>query len=154
MLPNILTDFNFFIDTDDFVGVIKEITPPKITKRYATVDNGGMSGIVKVPVGYEEFKAMMKFDGAPAKLIRLLENNNVTQLQCRIVGTFFDPNSGTTNNLEMFLTGTITELDEGSYKRGDNSETSVEFCATYYRRVQNGAKTFEANTLEPFKASV
>ncbi len=151
MLPEILYDFNAFINRDDFQGVVKSITWPKITKRMVDIDNGGMSAIAEVPVGFDKIMCTVVIQETQAKLVRLLNDHNVTGLNLRFLGNYYDPNGGTDSiNAEVIMTGTMKEMDMGEFKRGEQPETKFEFCLTYYEFIKNGESIFKVDALKPF----
>ena len=154
MLPNILVDLNSFVDGEGHTGRVNELKPPKITKKMTELFNGGMAAPVKVAHGYEAMMAELSFQDPPTKLLKLLENNQLNGVPVRFIGTYHDPNSqGRTVNYEIVMTGSMQELDPGSWKRGEQPMNKYVFALAYYRVDWDGETVIEIDAMKPFKAA-
>jgi Bacteriophage tail tube protein len=153
MLPQILTDFNAFVDGVGYVGRVQELQLPKVTKKTTEVFNGGMAAPAEVPVGYETLMGYITFSETPDDIVKLIAKNSANALNIRFLGTFFDPNSNSKKvDLEVVLTCIIKEMDPGTLKRGDQPTTKFEFTATYYKVSKDKTQLFEIDALKPFEA--
>lgn len=151
MLPQVLTDFNTFIDGVGYVGRASEVALPKITKKTTEVFNAGMAGPVEVPSGYEKITADLTFSETPAELVSLMKKNGINAIPVRLIGTHYDANTEKNINIEVILTGNFKEMDPGSYKRGDQPSTKFQITAQYYRLDIDDAQLLEIDLMKPFE---
>ena len=153
MLPQILQDFNVFVDGIGYAGRLSEFVSPKITKKVVEIFNSGMSAPVEQPVGYEKLAGEMTFSEITPALAKLIAKNGANDVPLRLVGDYVDPNdAGKKIQTEVVLTGFLKEIDTGTFKRGDQTAAKYSWSGAYYKLTQADTVLIEINALEPFGA--
>lgn len=145
-LPRKLKGFNAFIDGLNMDGEVTEMTRPKIARKFEDYRAGGMDGTVKVDMGSEELECELKFGGYMEEVVaRVGESINGTQI--RLQGALQREDSSEYDELRIELRGRFAEMDPGSDKAGDDTETSTKFNPTYYKEILNGKLLCEIDLL-------
>lgn len=145
-LPRKLKGFNAFLDGLNLDGECIEMTRPKIARKFEDYRPGGMDGTAKIDMGGEELECELKFGGYMEEVIaRMGESINGTQI--RLQGALQREDSGDYDELRIELRGRFAEIDPGSAKAGDDTETSTKFNPTYYKEILNGKTLCEIDIL-------
>ena len=150
MLPDILTDFNVFVDGVGYAGRAATIVLPKVTKKTTEVFNGGMAMPVDVPVGYEMITTDLTFSEPPRALVTLVNRHGADDVQVRLRGDYSDPTDGAARPVEAILFGCIKEIDPGQYQRGEQAQTKFTVSVSYYKYVDDGDTLIEIDAKKPF----
>ena len=143
-MPNdILKNINAFIDGRGFAGEVKEYTPPKLTAKLMEYNAGGMSAPIDVAMGaHEKLEAEITICGQSPEVLKgfgLVEGGDIP-FNLRAVT---EDDDGATHGVEIALTGKIKELDQGSWKPGEEASLKVSLTLSYYRYARDGATLIE-----------
>lgn len=138
MLPRTLKNFNVFVNTHSWAGVAEEVTIPKITKKTEDFRGAGMIGDVALAMGYEKMEGEVVYAGFDVKQYRQLGVCGTSDLPVRFVGIYERQDDCSIQNVEIYTRGQATELDPGSSKNGEKTETKITYNYSYFRLEVDG----------------
>lgn len=141
--PSKLKNFNMFGDGDSYLGVIPEVTVPKLTLKMEEWRGGGMIGVVMVDQGLEKLELEFKAGGILAGAFRQFgASNHAAQLN-RFAGAYQDDDSGAVLSVEIVTRGRLSEIDMGGAKPGDDTEHTFKVACSYYKLIVDGVTWIE-----------
>ncbi len=144
-LPRKLKKLNLFGDGNNWVGVAEDFTPAKLTNKFEKYYGAGMAGAVDVDLGLDDGAIDTEFTlgGYEADVVRQSASASVDGFQLRFAGSFQRDDTGEVQSVEIIQRGRFKELDRGTYKQGDNSQTKCTMTNTYYKEVVDGETVVE-----------
>jgi len=145
--PAKLKNFNLFGNGESWLGLVGEITPPKLTRKVEQWRGGGMLGEVDIDLGLEKLEMELKIGGLLVGGLRMFGLVGIAGSQFRFVGAYQDDQSGAVQALEIVVRGRMTEIDTGTAKAGDNTEHTYKVSATYVKWTVNGRTEIEVDML-------
>ncbi|WP_192457694.1 phage major tail tube protein [Musicola keenii] len=134
-LPKKLKYFNMFIDGDSYLGMIPELTLPKLSRKTEDYQGGGMPGSVAIDLGMEAGALDMELTlgGIDAQLLKKYGSAAADAIQLRFSGSYQSDDTGEIISVEVQTRGRYTEIDTGSAKMGDDSTCKFTLKNTYYK---------------------
>ncbi|MDE1493382.1 phage major tail tube protein, partial [Xenorhabdus bovienii] len=116
-----------FNDGNNYIGVVEEITLPKLSRKLEAYRGGGMNGAANVDLGLDDgaLDAEFTLGGVEAQLYKQWGIEKVDGVALRFNGSFQRDDTGDVIAVEVALRGRFSEFDHGSYKQGDNTQTKV-----------------------------
>ena len=134
-LPSKLKRLNVFVDGQSYAGETEEFTPAKLTKKFEGYRSGGMPGSVQIDMGYDDSALDIDFTlgGVNIDMIARHSVNTIDGVQLRFAGAIQREDTGEVQSLEIVARGRFKEIDLGTYKAGDNSQTKVTMNCVYYK---------------------
>lgn len=137
--PEILKDFNLFVNGLGNLGKSKEVKLPTLKFKTVEVDNGGMAGPIDIPINLDKLEAEMHFsDFDPAKmgLVGLFHN------QGQIYGFRGSIKDGSVEvPLVAEIGGSVVEVEPDT-KKGEEIKNSYKISVTFYRLTKAGVQIF------------
>lgn len=138
MLPHKLKNFRVYVDGDNYAGLIKELTPPKI----ATVGDGyrgaGMLGEVETDMGLDKLEQEETYGGFVDGIAAQLGNPAVDGTLARFVGAYQSDGDGSVKAAELVVRGRLREVDTGTSEAGKDTEWKVKRSCTYLKWIVDG----------------
>lgn len=131
-LPRKLKHFNAFLDGESWLGLIPELTLPKLARKLDDYRGGGMEGPVKVDMGQEgiEIDFTTGFDG---RIFKKYGAASASALLLRFAGSWQRDDVGDVSAVEIVVRGRIAEIDHGNAKAGDDAPVKVKMALSYYK---------------------
>lgn len=142
-----LKNFNVFNEGNSYMGVVAEITPPKISHAMEDWRGGGMIGPVKVDNGLEALEMEMTVGGMVKQLMRQMGMTAVDGVLLRFAGAYQADDGSGVDAVEIVTRGRWQELDMGNAKAGDDTEHKVKSPLAYYKLVINNRVEIEIDML-------
>ncbi len=148
-LPKKLKQMNLFNDGENWIGIIEEFTPAKLTRKFEKYRGGGMPGTADIDLGFDDGALEIEFTigGFELKLLQQSASAKHDGVPLRFAGAFQRDDTGDVSRVEIVSRGRIKELDGGNFKVGDNSQTKVSMTNTYYKVMVDGATVVEVDTV-------
>lgn len=147
MLPAKLKNFNLHNDAESFMGVVSEVTLPKLTAKMEGWRGGGMMGEVKIDMGLEGLELEWKLGGLVRKVLRQFGMIDAGGGLLRFSGAYQADDGSAVQAVEVVVRGRHEEIDMGSAKAGDDTEWTVKTPCTYYKLVIDGFVEIEIDLL-------
>ncbi|MCS6236195.1 phage major tail tube protein [Shewanella baltica] len=139
-LPRKLKQLNLFGDGGNWIGLAEEFTPAKLTRKFEKYRGGGMPGSVDIDMGLDDDALGVEFTlgGYESELVKKMSTSKVDGVMLRFAGSIQRDDTGEIQSVEIVCRGRYKELDRGTFKIGDNTQTKVSMTCTYYKEVANG----------------
>lgn len=148
-LPKKLKQMNLFNDGENWIGIIEEFTPAKLTRKFEKYRGGGMPGAADIDLGFDDGALEIEFTigGFELKLLQQSANSKHDGVPLRFAGAYQRDDTGDVSRVEIVSRGRIKELDSGNLKVGDNSQTKISMTNTYYKVMVDGSTVVEVDTV-------
>lgn len=148
-LPRKLKHLNLFGDGQNWLGVAEEFTPAKLTRKFEKYRGGGMPGAADIDMGLDDDALAVEFTlgGYESQLIKQMSTSKIDGVMLRFAGSFQRDDTGEVQPVEIVCRGRYKELDRGTYKVGDNSQTKASMTCTYYKETAGGEVLIEIDTV-------
>jgi uncharacterized protein len=143
MLPHKLKNMNLFNEASSYLGVIAEVTPPKIVHAMEDWRGGGMLGPVKIDHGLEGLELEFTLGGLVLQVLRQMGAVRHDAYLTRLMGAYQADDGSGIRAVEMIARGRHQELDMGDMKPGEDTEHNVKFATSYYKLIVNGREEIE-----------
>lgn len=146
-LPNQLKNFNVFEDGVSLMGVIEEISLPKLSRKLETFQGGGMVAPVDIDLGLEKLELELTSGGFVADQIKQFGQGKASGAMIRYAGAYQRDDTAEVQAVEIVTRGRYGELDFGNAKVGDKSQTKAKVSLTYYKLTVDGQILVEIDVL-------
>lgn len=148
-LPRKLKHCNIFMDGENWIGVAEDFTPAKLGQKLEAYRGGGMMGAANIHMGLEDgaLDTSFTFGGAEAALVKRMGLATIDGVSLRFAGSFQRDDTGEVVAVEIVQRGRFKDLDRGTFKSGDNTQTKVNMVNTYYKETMNGVDLVEIDLL-------
>lgn len=142
-LPSKLKDLNIFNEGESYLGKVKSVTLPPLTRIMEEYRAAGMSGPVKIDNGQEAINLEWTLGGLDLTVLRQYGATRVDAVQLRFAGAYQNPQTGGVDAVEIVIRGRHEELDLGDAEAGEDTEWAVNTAAAYYKLIVNGRTEIE-----------
>lgn len=143
MFPAKLKNMNLFANGESYLGVVAEVTLPKLTAKMESWRGGGMLGEVKVDMGIDALELEFTLGGLMVQVLRQFGVTDAAGVLLRFMGAYQADDGSAPVGVELVVRGRHEEIDMGSAKPGDDTEWKVKSPLTYYKLVINGRTEIE-----------
>ncbi|MFL9993057.1 phage major tail tube protein [Paraburkholderia sediminicola] len=146
-LPKTLKSFNVFNAGNNHIGLVEELTLPKLTRKTEDWRGGGMGGSIKLDFGQEAITLDATYGGI---MRGILEQYGVTKhdgVQVRFAGAYRSEDADRPDAIEIVVRGRHTEIDMGTAKAGDKGTFKVSTACSYYKLTFNGQTVIEIDLI-------
>lgn len=142
MIPQTLTNMNLFVDGKGYAGVATEVNLPKLKRKTEEHRAGGMDGPIKLGLGMEMLDGSFKLSGINPDVLAFFGLADDTAFNGSFRGAFKDQKGEVVGAIATFR-GMLEEVDFGSWKAGEKSETTFNIAPSYYKLEVDGAVVYE-----------
>ncbi|KVC61847.1 phage major tail tube protein [Burkholderia ubonensis] len=142
-MPRKLKGFNLFHNGSNFIGQVKEVTLPKLTRKMEDYQGGGMGGPISVDFGQEAISLEWTCGGFMEEVIRQYAITTHDGVQLRFAGGYQREDSKAVDSVEIVVRGRHKEIDPGSAKPKEDTDFKVTTVASYYKLSINGQTLIE-----------
>ncbi|PUA16832.1 phage major tail tube protein [Glaciimonas sp. PCH181] len=153
-LPRKLKDFNLFNDGAAYIGLVPELTLPKLSRKMEEYRAGGMSGPVMVDMGNEALTLEWTAGGLILEALAQYAAKSHNAVQLRFAGAFQNDDTGEVSAVEVVVRGRHKEIDMGSCKVGDDTTHKFTTACSYYKLTVDNVELIELdfmNSIEKIK---
>ncbi|MFZ3002551.1 MAG: phage major tail tube protein [Undibacterium umbellatum] len=142
-LPSKLKDFNLFNDGLSYLGLVPELTLPKLSRKMEDYIAGGMSGPIEID--YHNEKIELDWTAGGLLYDALLQYGAVTHnaVQLRFAGAYQNDDTAQVDAVEIVVRGRHKEIEMGSAKMADKGEHKYKTTCSYYKLMINGEDLIE-----------
>lgn len=141
--PNVLKNWNCFVDGRGYQGVCDEAELPEIKFKMEEHRAGGMDAPTEIEMGMEVMTGKLTFAEYTADIISALLNNRRIQLR----GALVNDQTKVTTPVLVELGARFKSFTPGSWKAGDKATGEHEIAIDYYRWNQGGVDLFEIDAV-------
>ena len=132
-LPNVLKNFNIFVDGVSYAGVVEEVKLPKLSRKMEAFRGGDMDGEIDIDLGQEKLEIEQTLGGFVAEAYKAYGVTKANGVLLRFAGAYQRDDTGDVQAVEVVVRGRHAEIDPGSAKGGDKNTTTVKSTLTYYK---------------------
>ena len=146
-LPRKLKNMNLFHSGNNFIGLVPEVTLPKLARKMEEYRAGGMDGPVDADVGGEKLTLDWTGGGVIVEALRSFGATSATAVPLRFAGAYQRDDTGEVDAVEVIARGRYSEIDMGSAKPGETTAHKYTMSCAYYRLDINGRTEIEIDQL-------
>jgi len=146
-LPRKLKLFNLFLNGENFVGQVTEVTLPKLSRKMEGYRGGGMNGEVDVDLGMEKLEMSFTCGGMMREILLSFGAATHDAELLRFAGAYQREDSEEVDAVEVTVRGRHKEIDMGDAKSGDDTEFKVSSSLSYYKFEMNGETLIEIDVV-------
>lgn len=143
----ILKNCAMWLNNDVKVGQVSEMTLPPFKVKTEKLRNAGMVMEREVPQGYERENAKFKMTALDPATVAAINGMAGKDDTVMFTGALVDED-GTVTNATCYLRGFLKDVDFGTWKPGDKSETDYSFVWEYMKLEIGGQSMIEADDFE------
>lgn len=142
-MPRKLKNFNLFQNGVSFVGMVPEVTLPKLSRKMEEYRAAGMSGPVSVDFGNEAVSIEWTAGGLMVEALKQYGARSHGAVQLRFAGAYQEDDEGTVTAVEVVVRGRYKEIDLGAAKVADDTSHKYTMPCSYYKLMIDGAAVIE-----------
>ena len=142
-MPRKLKNFNLFQNGVSFVGMVPEVTLPKLSRKMEEYRAAGMSGPVSVDFGNEALSIEWTAGGLMVEALKQYGARSHGAVQLRFAGAYQEDDEGTVTAVEVVVRGRYKEIDLGAAKVADDTTHKYTMPCSYYKLMVDGAAVIE-----------
>ncbi|MFX6496363.1 phage major tail tube protein [Acinetobacter baumannii] len=148
-LPRKLKNMNLFNEGQSFLGEIKTVVLPKLTRKTEDYRGGGMNGPVKTDMGQGDDGLVLEATYGGLELITLRQYGmeKIDGVYQRFAGAYQRDDTGEVDAVEVVVRGRHEEIDMGDQEPGEDTEHKVVTNCVYYKLTVNGKVEIEIDIL-------
>ena len=148
-LPRKLKNMNLFNEGQSFLGEIKTLVLPKLTRKTEDYRGGGMNGPVKTDMGQGDDGLVLEATYGGLELITLRQYGmeKIDGVYQRFAGAYQRDDTGEVDAVEVVVRGRHEEIDMGDQEPGEDTEHKVVTNCVYYKLTVNGKVEIEIDIL-------
>ena len=144
-LPKKLKLANLFNEGDSYLGEVADVILPKLGRQFENWRAGGMDGTIKWDKGLSEdaIELTWKVGGLAKQAILQFGAEKIDAYGLRFAGSYQQDDTGKTTAVEIVVRGRHEEIDFGTAKAGDDTETTIKTIWSYYKLTIDGQVAVE-----------
>lgn len=148
-LPKKLKHFNLFNDSNNYGGIAKTVTLPKLGRKMEAYRGGGMDGPVKADLGFSDDGIVVEWTLGGWDLLALRQFGAVRAdgVMLRFAGSVQREDDGGVSAVEIVVRGRHEEIDFGEATPGEDTEHKISTACTYYKLSVDGEVITEIDFL-------
>ena len=146
-LPSKLKNFNIFLDGAGFLGIVEEVTLPKLAIKASEWRGGGMLGPVMIDEGLEKLELDPTMGGLIVDALLAFGETVHDAVGARFAGAYKDDGTGIVHACEVVARGRYQEIDWGNAKVGESTVHKHKMMVSYLRITIDGADIIEIDLL-------
>ena len=142
-MPRKLKNFNLFQNGVSFMGMVPEVTLPKLSRKMEEYRAAGMTGPVSVDFGNEALSLEWSAGGLIVEALKQYGASSHSGVQLRFAGAYQEDDDGSVAAVEVVVRGRYKELDLGTAKMADDTTHKYTMACSYYKLMVDGANVIE-----------
>lgn len=142
-LASVLKDMMLFNEGQNYLGKVKSVKLPTLSRKFEEYRGGGMNGSVKTDQGLNAMELEATFGGPMLDILRQFGVVRVDGVFMRFVGAYQDQETGSADAYEVIVRGRHEEIDMGDQEVGEQGEFTVKSAIAYYKLEVNGRTEIE-----------
>jgi P2 family phage contractile tail tube protein len=142
-LPRKLKNFAVFVDGNNYMGEVPEVTLPTLKRKTEEYRGGGMNGPVTQDFGQEAMEMQLKGAGWISGLMRQWGAGTHDAVLLRFAGAVQADDTEAVQAVEIVGRGRLIEMDPGNAKAGEGTERTYKFALSYFKQTVDGEVELE-----------
>ena len=149
-VPEIINDYNTYLDGDKMIGVAASVTLPALKQKTNTVSGAGINGeIESASVGqFESMEQEIQFNTLYSSAADALRANSAVNLTFRAAQQIYDKTGGYAfKGLRVVEIGRVKEFEPGKLEKSNTMEAKLKLELTYIKIENDGVTLVEVDKL-------
>jgi uncharacterized protein len=146
-LAKTLKDMMLFNEGQNYLGQVKSVSLPTLTRKMEDYRAAGMNGTVKTDHGINALEMEASFGGPMLDILRQFGVPRVDGVYLRFVGAYQAQDNAVTDSYEVIVRGRHEEIEMGDQEVGEQGEFKVKSAIAYYKLIVNGRTEMEIDVL-------
>lgn len=142
-----LKDMMLFNEGQNYLGEVKTVSLPTLTRKMEDYRGAGMNGTVKTDHGLNALEMEATFGGPMLDILRQFGVARVDGVYLRFIGAFQRQDTGEADSYEVIVRGRHEEIEMGDQEVGEQSEFTVKSAIAYYKLIVNGRTEIEIDVM-------
>jgi P2 family phage contractile tail tube protein len=142
-MPSKLKLFNLFHGGISFMGLVPEVTLPKLSRKMEEYRAGSMTGPVSVDLGNEAMSIEWTAGGIIKDALKQYSAKTHNAVALRFAGAYQNDTDGVVQAIEVAVRGRYKEIDMGNAKAGDDTNHKFTMPLSYYKLTIDGDVMYE-----------
>ncbi|WP_174769736.1 phage major tail tube protein [Paraburkholderia bonniea] len=142
-MPRKLKGFMLFHNGSNFMGQVKEVTLPKLSRKMEDYQGGGMGGPIQIDFGQEAIQIEWTCGGFMSEVIEQYGVTKHDGVLLRFAGGYQREDQGSYDAIEIVIKGRHKEIDFGTAKPKEDTDLKITTVASYYKLSMNGVDLIE-----------
>jgi len=145
--PYKLKNMRLTADGDTYIGVIGEITLPKLAAKLLEYQGGGMIAPIDINVGVEKLDMEITWGGLVDVALRAFGSPVHDASALLFQGAFQEDGTGLVKAVEVLVRGRPSTVDMGSAKMGGDTAHKTNYRLSYYCLTVDGEVWIEIDIM-------
>jgi uncharacterized protein len=137
-MPSKLKMFNLFHGGINFMGLVPEVTLPKLSRKMEEYRAGSMTGPVSVDLGNEAMSIEWTAGGIIKDALKQYGAKTHNAVALRFAGGYQSDTDGVVQAVEVSVRGRYKEIDMGNAKASDDTNHKFTMPLSYYKLTIDG----------------
>jgi len=146
-LARTLKNMMLFNEGLAYIGEVKTVTLPTLTRKLEEYRAGGMGGPVQIDMGHEAMELSFTCGGPMRDVLRQYGVTKVNGVYLRFAGVYQQDDTGAVDSVEVIVRGRHSEIEMGDQEVGEAGEFKVTSALAYYKLLWNGRTEIEIDPL-------
>lgn len=146
-LPRTLKNLMLFNEGLNYMGDVKTVTLPTLSRKLEEYRGGGMSAPLQLDMGMEAMELKAVFGGPMRDILRQWGMTKVNGIYMRFAGFYQQDDTAQSDNVEIIVRGRHSEIEMGDQEVGSPADFTVTSALAYYKLVWNGRTEIEIDPL-------
>ena len=149
-VPEIINDYNTYLDGDKMIGVAASVTLPTLKQKTNTVSGAGINGeIESVSVGqFESMEQEIQFNTLYSSAMDMLSPLSTVNLTLRAAQQVYDKTGGYNfKGLRVVEIGRVKEFEPGKLEKSSTMEAKLKLELAYIKIENDGVTLVEVDKL-------
>ena len=146
-LPRKLKNFALFVDGENYMGEVPEVTLPTLTRQMDDYRGGGMNMPVELDFGMEKMEIEWTAAGWIKDLLASWGTPKHDAVLLRFAGAVQADDREDVTALEIVVRGRHSEFDPGSAKAGEGTEIKLKSACSYFKLTVDGRVEVEIDAV-------
>lgn len=130
--PSKLKEFDTYINGVDHIGIVPELTIPKLVQKTEEWLAAGMVAPLDITLGLGKIEFDITLGGLTRSIVVDFGNPAHDATLLRFAGAYQEDGSGTVSAMEVIANGKVTEIDFGGQKKASDTAHKAKMTCTYY----------------------
>ncbi len=141
--PTTLRGWTAILNGNQKAGLVKEGSPPKITKKMEEYRNAGMFQSKKAWLGMEAQEVELTLGDVSADIAAAMRNLKADDIALTFRAAYKGEDKEDFKESLIEIRGELSEFDQGSFKEGELTEVKVKIEVGYYKWSYEGRTIHE-----------
>ena len=138
-MPKKVKAFQLFNDGVGKAGMVKNVTLPKLARKFEEYRADIMDGPIEIDLGGEKLEANFTLEEFDEQILKQWGICNHGGVRLRLMASA-ESDDCSFDELQVVMHGRWREVDQGDLEGGKSTEMKVQIAISHYEYIKNGAE--------------